>query len=248
MIPAPMRSQNQTGWARNAAHVRAFARRCLEVGSLALGLSGCSHAALDARKPSAVEAAPPAESRARTPTDWAWIDGKELPLRMRLPFVPEWRRRETRTSLRLDHAGERCSLVVRFWPTSRLVTTDQCVAELGLIEPEVAIARRTWMSQDLTAHEDSSDGTPVVSQAFTPGDDYQGHLLATVLAPDGGVLAGIVVAVAAGVGRCLAVTATTEAEGGNAEMLITDRLAWLVEGVAKSVTVRSVESRLETMR
>jgi hypothetical protein len=84
----------------------------------------------------------------------------------------------------------------------------------------------------------------VVSDRFEPGGGFRGSMRANVRLASGGVTTGTVVAVAVGVGRCLVLAADTRADGEDAERRVTDRLAWLVEGVAKSLVVRNAEQRI----
>ena len=166
-------------------------------------------------------------------------------MRLRIPFASEWQRHETNTSLRLEHPLDKSRIVVRLWSASRLVSVDQCVGELALLEPDVAFARRTWMSGALASDVAGQNQDIVAAQRFEPGGDLHGVVRASVHATSSGQeVAGVVIAVAAGVGRCLAMVANSFVGGANAEREIADRIAWLVEGVTKSLALRTVQQRV----
>jgi hypothetical protein len=238
-----MRSQNQS---RPARHVNQACASALIACVLSAGLSGCSHAASEPRSPAPAAAPASAQVETRNATAWAFIDGIQLPVRLRIPFASEWQRRETASSLRLQHPLDKSTIVVRLWSASRLVTVEQCLGELALLEPEVALARRTWMSGPLASDTVGQNQDVVAAQGFEPGGDLHGVLRASVhAASNGQEVAGVVIAVAAGVGRCLALVANSSVGGVNAEREIANRLAWLVEGVSKSVALRTVQQRVE---
>jgi hypothetical protein len=236
-----MRSQNRS---RPRRRVNGPCHCALIAIVLSAGLSGCSHAALESSSPPRAVAPASAQVEPRTPTAWAFVDGAQIPVRLRIPFASEWQRRETRTSLRLEHPIDGNRIVVRLWPASRLVTVDQCLDELALLEPDVALARRTWLSRPLASETVTQNQDVVVDQPFEPGSDLHGILRASVFAASQGrEVTGAVIAVAAGVGRCIVLAAHCSVAGPNAEQKITDRLAWLVEGVTKSLVLRTVQQR-----
>lgn len=166
---------------------------------------------------------------------------------MRLPFAKEWQRRESPTSLRLEHLVTQTKLVVRHWPTSRLVTVEQCQSELALLEPDAALAQRLWSraaSTDPNAAGDSVTQNVVVEKSFEPGRDFRGMVRGGVRPSDSDTNThGVVVAVAAGVGRCIALIADTIVTDTRAEVQLADRLAWIVEGVAPSLRLQTIEDR-----
>lgn len=237
--------QNRSALVAYRRNAQGFALLALAVGSLLGALCGCSQAAMPPKSP---DPAPPAAIRmkAQAPSGWAFIEGAELPLRLRLPFASEWQRRETKTSLRLEHPATQSQMVVRLWPTSRLVTTEQCLGELALLEPDAALAQQSFMRLATTSSSPGDeDMNFVVSKPFEPGADFHGLTRAAVhpTTVDGATM-GIAIAVAAGVGRCLALIATTTVAAPKGEQELADRLAWIVEGTTQSLTVRTVEGRV----
>jgi hypothetical protein len=238
-----MRCQNQLCPAGCPKFASGFALVACIAAVVAATLSGCSHAASVPGTATPVAAPVSTAGQPRTASAWAFIDGTELPVRLRIPFAAEWQRRETKTSLRLEHPRDNSQIIVRLWLTARLVTVDRCASELALIEPEAALARQTPMPS--ASDTEVSDLGEVVVEKFEPGGDFHGSVRAFVHAGDGvETTAGTVVAIAAGVGRCLALVASTSVVGANAEQQIADRLAWLVEGVTKSLSLRTVEGRV----
>jgi hypothetical protein len=173
-------------------------------------------------------------------------------VRLRLPFASEWQRRETKTSLRFEHSATQSQIVVRLWPASRLVTTEQCQSELALLEPDAALAQQLWERTAATpngspgADTNVEGGNVVIEKPFEPGRDFHGVARAAVHPTNGdAALHGIVIATAAGIGRCVALVATTLVAGTGAERELADRLAWIVEGATSSLAVRTVEARVK---
>src|SRR5512147_1512941 len=118
---------------------------------------------------------------------------------------------------------------------------DQCRSELILVEPEAKFALQTLGSPTPPS---SSTPTPnsVVTQAFEPGADLHGMIQASLRLPGSGSsrdvsLTGDVLGIAAGLGRCLALIAHTAGSDTN-ERELADRLAMLMDGMAKSLVVR----------
>lgn len=233
---------------RNA---RAFGPIALAVALHAelLGCSGHTNPAVKSSNGAPTAPAPRAPTRAAA--GWAYVESAELPLRLRLPFASEWQRHETPTSLRLEHPGEASKIVIRLWPSSRLVTAEHCFTELLLLAPEAARAQQLFAAEPTRNKPTSETAGLFVNQDFAPGADFRGWARGS-LQPAGKekkVVVGTVIAVAAGVGRCLALVATTEASGENAEQQLANRFAWMVEGAIQNLTVRTVESRVgETPR
>ncbi|HEY5958782.1 MAG TPA: hypothetical protein VIV60_19610 [Polyangiaceae bacterium] len=164
-----------------------------------------------------------------------------MPIRLRLPFASEWKRQDLGNTLRLEHDGEDCQLAVRIWPTARITTVQQCRDELRLIAPLPPAAQ---ILEPPTA--DAPQSGVIAREAFEPGSDFHGWLVAaTANSPSSARIRGDVVGVAAGIGRCVAVVAETSSEAAGGEQRVAERLAWLVEGVAKSITVLSVARRID---
>lgn len=176
-------------------------------------------------------------------SDWDDINGAELPVRLRIPFASEWRHAETRTALRLEHPRERVRIVVRLWPASRLVSEHECLAQLGLLDPEFARTKAKTQAQGVDPEAELK--AAVVSTPFDPAPDFRGHLQTQVASASAdGPPRATVVAVAAASGRCLAfVAAAAGSEPSTAEDL-GERLAW-IENIAASLSVRSSEERIE---
>jgi len=227
----------------------------LVLGTLLAVLCGCSPAA--PKRSSSMQAPPskptvPTESAS---TGWAWLEATQVPLRIRLPYGAEWQRRETKTSMHLEHGATHTRLVVRLWPASRQVTADQCLGELRLLDLDADSAALTW---HLAArHRATSDATApgefdpniVAEKSFAPGVGFDGFLCAGVIPTKGqAMLQGTVLGVSASVGHCVALVATTSVDTSDSEQQLAARLAWIVEGTAPSIALRTVESRVNAAR
>ena len=96
---------------------------------------------------------------------------------------------------------------------------------------------------------EAADGVLVARDRFEPGADFHGAIRAAVHSNSAGSeTAGYVLAVAASLGRCLALLGTTTVAGAEGEAELAERLAWMVEGVTKSLRIHSVESRVDHPR
>jgi hypothetical protein len=143
----------------------------------------------------------------------------------------------------LEHPGESCEIAIRIWPTSRVVNVAQCFEQLALMDPHAEAMRAHFTSP---SRNDPEDGTSehVTESTFEPGGDFHGRLVAGVSSANHSRVDGTVVGVAAGIGRCASLVASTSCSTGDAAARVAERLAWLVEGVARTVAVRSVEERV----
>lgn len=193
---------------------------------------------------------PDRAARARI-SEWEYIDARELPVRLRIPFASEWRRRETKTSLRLDLPREQVQVLVRFWQTSRLASEEQCLTELSLVEPAFAATRDrakalSCCSERSVANSAADPSGTVATQTFDPSSNFHGHLRAEVAsATAGDALRASVVGIATNSGRCLVFVATTDAKGPTAQQQLGERLEWIVDGMAKSLSVRTSDGRVQ---
>ncbi|HMA94098.1 MAG TPA: hypothetical protein VKP30_15510, partial [Polyangiaceae bacterium] len=191
---------------------------------------------------------------------WATVDAATIPVRVRLPWGSKWERSDTKSSLQLALPSEQIHISIRLWPSAKLTNVDQCYSELRLQEPALATlqqllpavftgvqpappleAPRVELSEKVGPEPRES---PLLVQAFEPEADFHGQLRVLVGLTRTEEVTGGVVAVAAGIRRCLALVASTSSTGTQASAQVGDRLAWIVDGVAKSLRIRTPEDRL----
>lgn len=247
-------SQNQRGPRWWWSSVGDWSPGAVVLPALLLAWTGCSPAtrapaASSTAHDNSAQAGSEPRARARN-TEWTSIDAVELPVSLKIPFAAEWRRLESRSSLRLDHAREQVQVVVRLWQTSRLASEGQCLTELGLVEPAFGIGRDRTKAQSGNSEESAvsaaADSGTVVTQAFEPSPSFRGHLHAEIAMAIGhDTLQATVLGVATSSGRCLVFAATTEAAGSSARQRLGERLEWIIDGMAKSVSLRTSDARVK---
>src|SRR5512145_815808 len=160
---------------------------------------------------------------------WLTVDGATIPVRVRLPWGSKWDRSDTKSSLRLALPSKQTEISIRLWPSAKLTNVDQCYSELRLQEPALATlqqllpavftgvlpappleAPRIELSEKVGPEPRER---PLLVQAFEPEADFHGQLRVLVGLTNPEEVTGGVVAVAAGIRRCLALVASTSSTG-----------------------------------
>lgn len=241
---------------------RGYVVRRLRPACFAVGLAACAPAKTPEIPDRATVSRPelPFAERIGPVSHWDSVEAAAVPVRLRLPSAPTWKRSETKTSMQLELTSERTRISIRLWSSAKLTNVDQCYAELSLLEPELAKLQQLVPgileaeelppapeATGVVAHEPRApqqDEPTIVAQSFDPNADFHGRLRARAAWSKPDEVTGGVVAVAAGIRRCLAFVASTSSGGPQAAAQVGDRLAWIVDGVAKSVRIRTPEDRL----
>ncbi len=195
----------------------------------ALAGSACG-APREVAKPAEPPAAPRAAAASLPAARWETLTLPSLGLALPLPDGPGWASREDSTlGFRALHAATGAELRARSWPEQRSVTPEACLAR----------ARLAW--PDLPAPGDPGllDDRPLRAP-----EGYRGQVLVNVARRPDGALEGRLVAVGAGVGRCLALSFRTWAQGAGAERVVAESLAVIAEGTVDRLSIVSIEDRV----
>lgn len=185
-------------------------------------LAGCAGGgatpAASAKTTTAANAAPADFDEGR----WGKFHSARFELSIGLPDGHAWRIDDHRSPwLVATHAPTDSTLRVRTWSESELASNDRCLA-----------TARSW---DASIPRLDAERPVDERQAPIRGSDMTAHVVADIRPDPTGAIGGYVVAVGASIRRCLLVVYTTRASGRDAPRVIGDRLATMVEGLAKTL-------------
>ncbi len=161
------------------------------------------------------------------------VSGTRTPVLVPLPKAGHWQVDDQRTTWWVaSNPALGMRVEAKLWPERRLVTWQQCLADLG-----------RW--RHLPAQPVNSG--PLQSKDLSVPAGFSSHLWVHVTQRDPGTSrTGTVVLVGADVARCFALWTTVDIPGASDEDELLARVALVTEGVVPRVRLRGVEQRINT--
>jgi hypothetical protein len=219
-------------WAGYRAYPCMQANAWLTHVLLLAGLSSCT-AAQPAPPPRTVNPGPPAApapAATLADRDWGYAVLPRSALALLLPDRPAWRKLKSSGWERLAHAASGSRLELHLSRAERLARPETCEASARIERPDLP----------RFAEEEALDRRTLQSPA-----DYLTRVTVGIVEVSPTEIEAHVLAFGASVGRCLAVHFVTRTSGVGLAEEAARRLGLVVDRVLPSLTVASVEDRVE---